>query len=453
MGSDRWAVSGESRRGWGPAPAGAAMLGIALATATAGAAWGTATRPQEEPPAPAPARQEPPAPPQEPARRPRSVPRTVPEKAEGGGLRLPPAGETPEDLADRPGADPLAPAGGGAMRAGADGARPDVPPPARPPAAATVIPEWPFHYELTLAGVDGSPLAARYYPSEQGATAAVVMLVHDLGAGRSAKDFDDPIAELAGQGLAGHLQELGYAVVAVDLRGHGQSPSRASRGEEGASPRMVGDLQAVYRFLLDRHNRRELNLAKFGVVGLGTGANLAAIWAATPGAAVSIEGRTSDLAGLALISPKPEAGGRPIGPVVSGLAPRVPMLLEAGSKDAESADAVRELEPVVARQRLSRVDFIETRQPATNLLRFAPDATRPLLSFLDNVVKIRADEWEPRYNLEPVLFANVRVVNRGEEPADAAPADAAGEPVEPDPAPAPVDRDAPAAAPGGGRDS
>lgn len=438
MGTDRRA--GEGERPGRPAPAGAAMLGIALAMAMATA--GAATALQEDPPSPA--RQDPPSRPQEPAGRPRSVPRAVPEKADRGGLRLPPGGETPEDLADRPGADPLAPAEGGAMRAGADGARPDAPIPARPPGAATVTPRWPFHYELTLAGVDGSPLAARYYPSEQGPVAAVVLLVHDLGVGRSAKDFDDPIGELEGQGLAGHLQELGYAVVALDLRGHGQSPSRASRGEEGASPRMVGDLQAVYRFLLDRHNRRELNLAKFGVVGLGTGANLAAIWAATPGAAVSIEGRTSDLAGLGLISPKAEAGGRPIGPVVSGLAPRVPMLLEAGSKDPDSADAVRELEEVVSRQRLSRVDFIETRQPATNLLRFAPDATKPLLSFLDNVVKIRADEWEPRYNLEPVLFANVRVVNRGEEPAAGAGSDAGAA----EPAP-PADPDAPADAPGG----
>ena len=52
--------------------------------------------------------------------------------------------------------------------------------------------------------------------------------------------------------------------------------------------------------------------------------------------------------------------------------------------------------------------------PATNLIRFAPEATRPLMSFLDNVVKIRADEWEPRYNLDPVLFANVRIINLGQ---------------------------------------
>jgi alpha-beta hydrolase superfamily lysophospholipase len=421
MGSDRRALG-----------AGAAMLGGVLAL-LAGVGM---------------AAQEPPA--QEPGGRARAVPKSVQKKEDGGGLRLPPVDATPEDLADRPGADPLAPAAAdrGGMRPGADAARPAAP--AQAPASATVTPTWPFHYELTLAGGDGSPLATRYYPSEQGPVAAVVVLVHDLGAGRSAKDFDDPIAELEGQGLAGHLQELGYAVIAIDLRGHGQSPSR---GSQGANLRMLGDLQAVYRFLIDRHNRRELNLSKLGVVGLGTGANLAATWAATPGAAVSIEGRTSDLAGLALISPKPEAGGRPIGPIVSTLAPRVPMLLEVGSKDTESADAVRELEQVVTRQRLSRVDFIETRQPATNLLRFAPEATKPLLSFLDNVVKIRADEWEPRYNLEPVVFANVRVVNRGQAAAEAAAAaDPAADPAaQPEAVPQPQpEADAPAGGPGAG---
>ena len=39
---------------------------------------------------------------------------------------------------------------------------------------------------------------------------------------------------------------------------------------------MVDDLQAAYQFLVDRHNRGKLNLAKFGVLALGEGANLAA---------------------------------------------------------------------------------------------------------------------------------------------------------------------------------
>ena len=75
------------------------------------------------------------------------------------------------------------------------------------------------------------------------------------------------------------------------------------------------DLQAGYFFLVDRHNRGDLNLAKLGVIALGDGANLVAAWAFQPGAAVTIEGRPSDLSALVLISPKPEGFGYVLGHV------------------------------------------------------------------------------------------------------------------------------------------
>ena len=72
---------------------------------------------------------------------------------------------------------------------------------------------------------------------------------------------------------------------------------------------MAEDLQAAYVFLLDRHNRGDFNLAKLGVIALGEGANLAVAWAYQPGAAVSTEGRASDLNALVLLSPFPEGSG------------------------------------------------------------------------------------------------------------------------------------------------
>ena len=81
------------------------------------------------------------------------------------------------------------------------------------------------HYTLRLRSFDGTPLAASYYPSRLGSSAPVVMLVHELG--RSRKDFEDGVQELKGQGLAEHLQELGYAVFSMDLRWQGQNPRRA----------------------------------------------------------------------------------------------------------------------------------------------------------------------------------------------------------------------------------
>ena len=51
----------------------------------------------------------------------------------------------------------------------------------------------------------------------------------------SRKDFEEPVAELKGQGLAEHLQGEGYAVLSMDLRGQGQNPRRALTPERPAA--------------------------------------------------------------------------------------------------------------------------------------------------------------------------------------------------------------------------
>ncbi len=111
-------------------------------------------------------------------------------------------------------------------------------------------------------------------------------MVHEKD--RSSKDFEDPIRDLKGQGLAEHMQGLNYAVMTFDLRGHGANVRGPLTPQSWKM--MVDDLQAAYVFLLDRHNRGELNLAQLGVLGVGEGANLVAAWAASPGGAVSSEG-------------------------------------------------------------------------------------------------------------------------------------------------------------------
>ena len=162
-----------------------------------------------------------------------------------------------------------------------------------------------YHYIFKLHSFDGSPLASSYYPSKLGPTAPVLMLIHE--ANRSRKDFEEQVEGLKGQGLAEHLQEEGYAVFSMDLRGQGQNPRRVLTA--GDRSLMAEDLQAAYMFLIDRHNRGDLNVAKLGMIAIGEGANLAAAWAYQPGAAISTEGRASDLNALVLISPYPSGSG------------------------------------------------------------------------------------------------------------------------------------------------
>jgi dienelactone hydrolase len=261
-----------------------------------------------------------------------------------------------------------------------------------------------FHYTLRLRSFDGTPLAATYFPSKLGSPAPVVMLVHEIG--RSRKDFEDAVLELKGQGFAEHLQELGYAVFSMDLRGQGQNP----RGQRHDTQQQVEDLQAGYFFLVDRHNRGDLNLAKLGVIALGDGANLVATWAFHPGAAVTTEGRPSDLSALVLISPKPEGFGYVLGHVLASLAPRVPLLLLAGDRDLPSKDALQSVQQLVQRTRLNKVELFPSSLHGYKLLRLEPKLTSGIFTFLETTLKNRPVEWEPEYNLTPVTFSEPQMV-------------------------------------------
>jgi alpha-beta hydrolase superfamily lysophospholipase len=264
-----------------------------------------------------------------------------------------------------------------------------------------------FHYTFRLRGFDGAPLVASYYPSKLGSSAPVVMLVHESG--RSRKDFEDAVHELKGQGLAQHLQGLGYAVFSMDLRGQGQNPRRTLSYSE--RPRLLEDLQAAYFFLVDRHNRGDFNLAKLGVIALGDSANLVAAWAYQPGAALTVEGRPSDLSAMVLVSPKPEGYGLLLSRILAAVAPRVPLLLLAGDRDTPSRDAVQSVRQLVERVRLNRVElFPSSPLGGYKLLRLEPKVTSTIFRFLDTALRGRALEWEPRLNLTPVTYSDIQTV-------------------------------------------
>ncbi len=271
------------------------------------------------------------------------------------------------------------------------------------------------HYRLKLRANDGTSLAVTYYPTfpaRLGTNAPVILMIHEKD--RSSKDFEDPIPELKNVGLAEHMQSLGYAVLTVDLRGHGANMRRALTPQDWRT--MVDDLQAAYQFLVDRHNRGKLNLAKFGVLALGEGANLAAAWAQMPGGAVSSEGRTSDLGALVLVSPSADGEGLLLGQVMASLGPRIPLLLLSGERDLVSRDPVRAARPIVERTRLNRVEFFPSALHGYKLLRLEPRVTTVIAKFFEGMIKSKAVEWEPRYNLTPVAWGDIQLVRSTKSP-------------------------------------
>ena len=269
-----------------------------------------------------------------------------------------------------------------------------------------------YHYTFKLHSFDGSPLAASFYPSKLGSTAPVVMLVHE--ANRSRKDFEEAVTELKGLGLAEHLQEEGYAVFSMDLRGQGQNPRRVLSASD--RPLLAEDLQAAYVFLLDRHNRGDFNVAKLGMIAVGEGANLAVAWAYQPGAAVSTEGRPSDLNALVLISPYPAGFGYVLGHILPSLAPRIPLALLAGSKDNASKDAVESVRRLVERARLNKVELFPSSLHGYKLMRLEPKVTPAIMRFLEPTIKLRPIDWEPRYNLIPVTVSEIQTVRHTQTP-------------------------------------
>jgi pimeloyl-ACP methyl ester carboxylesterase len=270
------------------------------------------------------------------------------------------------------------------------------------------------HYRLKIRASDDTPLNLVYYPAypaRLGINAPVVMMIHEKD--RSSRDFEEPIADLKNQGFAEHLQGLGYAVLAVDLRGHGANARKALSPQDWRL--MIDDLQAAYQFLVDRHNRGKLNLAKLGVVALGEGANLAAAWANMPGGAVSGEGRTSDLGALVLISPLADGEGFLLRQVTNALAPRVPLTILVGERDQISADPVRSVRPIVERPagglKLNRVELFDSSLHGYKLLWLEPRITTVITKFLEGTIKLKATAaWEPRYNLTPVAYGDIQLV-------------------------------------------
>jgi pimeloyl-ACP methyl ester carboxylesterase len=103
--------------------------------------------------------------------------------------------------------------------------------------------------ETTVVTTDGVPLHVR----SSGGGRPVVLL---HGGGRSVADWDDVAAALAA---------LGYAPVAVDLRGHGRTPAAP-----WSWPAALSDVAAVVA---------ELGLDRPAVVGHSLGGMVAALWA------------------------------------------------------------------------------------------------------------------------------------------------------------------------------
>ena len=151
---------------------------------------------------------------------------------------------------------------------------------------------------------DGVTITGTWYePSFRPAPA--VVLIHMLG--RSRGDWDSLASRLAGGGVG---------ALAIDLRGHGESPWSPASGDTPDYSMLVRDIEGARRFLA---SRSDVQASRIGLAGASIGANLAALEAAADGgvASVALLSPSLDYRGLRIEAAVRKYGSRPLLLVVS----------------------------------------------------------------------------------------------------------------------------------------
>lgn len=181
------------------------------------------------------------------------------------------------------------------------------------PVASGSKPDGASDQRITIRTDDGMQLAATFYETAVRPAPAVIY-VHQLQ--KSRKDWDLVAGQLASEGVAG---------LAIDLRGHGESP-----GSPQDYSGMVQDVRAARRFLA---TRADVTPNRIGMAGASIGATLSAVVAADDAAVVSLAliSPTMDYRGMRLDAPMKKYGSRPA-------------LLVASADDGYSARTVKELQ-------------------------------------------------------------------------------------------------------------
>ena len=190
--------------------------------------------------------------------------------------------------------------------------------------------------EVAFKTEDGFELKGAYFPPQpaagSGKKPGCIILLHMLGGQR--QDWDAFIPELT---------KAGYAILALDLRGHGQSTTKGDKTVEirqlpekeldGFCAKMPLDLKAAEKFLKEN---KDINAARICIIGASIGANLA--WNHASGSPA--------VKGLVLLSPGLDyLGVKTMDAMQKNI--KLATLAVAGKADQDSANCVKELEQLL----------------------------------------------------------------------------------------------------------
>ncbi|MEZ6059673.1 MAG: hypothetical protein R3C19_04860 [Planctomycetaceae bacterium] len=174
-----------------------------------------------------------------------------------------------------------------------------------------------------LYAPDGWPIHVTYYEAKKTTEPAPVVILLPGAEGREAGSMTRRVWDETAEAL----QRIGFAVVSVDLRKHGDSvpegdavpAARLNRlAAEDYQAMVLGDLEAVKNFLIEEHELKKLNIRKLGIGAAGSSALVAATfavndwakapWNDAPTPAASTP-RGQDVRALLMLSPKSSVRG------------------------------------------------------------------------------------------------------------------------------------------------
>ncbi len=167
-------------------------------------------------------------------------------------------------------------------------------------------------FDIGMVTEDGVHLKGTYY-QPAAVNAPGVALLHMLG--RKRGDWD---------AFARQLQDAGYGVITIDLRGHGESGGRRDWAK------MPLDAAIATKFI---RSREEIDPDRIVLMGASIGANIA----------INAAAKDPDIAGVALLSPGLDYRGVKTEEAVKQYGAR-PLFIAASSEDDYAAQSARKLD-------------------------------------------------------------------------------------------------------------
>lgn len=263
--------------------------------------------------------------------------------------------------------------------------------------------------DIILQAKDGAEIKVTYFKSTAGQESPVVIMLHGKGGNRFVwKSY----AEL--------LQKAEFAVITVDLRGHGESsgggagkkPDSAVKARDYAAM-IQFDMEAVKKFIYEENQNKNLNMNKLGIVAADFSTPVAVAytevdWEKTPfddaPTPAQQTPRGQDVQALVLLSPESSAPGLPVSKslnVVRTLKRQgFPTLIGVGAKNnADLASAKKVYEQLAPKKDEYPNVFLEqydVKLRGTDLLGKNLKLEEHMFNFLVEGLKKPKSEWRDR---------------------------------------------------------